>query len=72
MIGAYAPLAQRVRSYDCFSEFFNWTTEAVLWHIAFYGWWSYDDVMSWVFVAINFLLQGWGGFRTFDVCFDQL
>jgi hypothetical protein len=28
--------------------------------------------MSWVFVGTNVLAQAWGGYRTFDVCFDQL
>ena len=54
LIGMYAPLAQRVRSYDCFSEFFVWTSEFVMWHVTFYGWWSFEDPMSWVFVVLNF------------------
>jgi hypothetical protein len=37
--GAYGPLVQRVRNYDCFSEFFNWGSEFITWHVLNYGWW---------------------------------
>ncbi len=72
LTGLYGPVAQRVRNYDCFGEFFNWCTELVTWHVTFYGWWREDDAMSWIFISTNVLFQLWGAFRTLDVCYDQL
>ena len=55
LTGIYGPVIQRARKYDCFGEFFNWSSEFITWHVTFNGWWSETDPMSWIFVATNLL-----------------
>lgn len=55
LTGFYGPVAQRVRNYDCFGEFFNWSSEFITWHVTFNGWWKITDPMSWVFIITNLI-----------------